>query len=84
MVKISYNKLWKLLIDKNLKKVQLKEKAKISGYNIGRLTRGENVTVDVLAKICIALDCGFDDIIEVVDKEIDDKTNDWPFWYDKL
>ena len=41
--------------------------AQISGYNIGRLTRNENVTVDVLAKICIALDCGFDDIVEIMD-----------------
>lgn len=73
MVKVSYNKLWKMLIDKKLKKVQLKEMAGISGYNIGRLTRDENVTVDVLAKICIALKCGFDDIVEVLDKDIPQK-----------
>lgn len=76
MVKVSYNKLWKLLIDKNLKKIQLKKMAKISGYNIGRMTRGENVTVDVLARICIALGCGFDDIVEVIDTEIPEKSND--------
>ena len=76
MVKVSYNKLWKLLIDKNLKKIQLKNMAKISGYNIGRMTRNENVTVDVLARICIALDCGFDDIVEVIDTEIPEKSND--------
>lgn len=70
MVEISYNKLWKLLIDRNLKKVELKEMAKISGYNIGRLTRNENVTVDVLAHICMALNCGFDDIIEITSTEI--------------
>ncbi len=49
------------------------EKAQISGYNIDRLTRNENVTVDVLARICIALDCGFDDIVEIVDTDIKDK-----------
>ena len=76
MVKVSYNKLWKMLIDKSLKKVQLKEMAQISGYNIGRLTRNENVTVDVLAKICIALDCGFDDIVEIVGTKIPEKSND--------
>lgn len=70
MVEVSYNRLWKLLIDKGMKKVELKEAAKISGYNIGKLTRHENVTVDVLARICLALDCGFDDIIEVIGKEI--------------
>ena len=43
MQKVSYKRLWKLLIDKGMKKVQLKEKAQISGYNIGRLTRDENV-----------------------------------------
>ena len=72
MLKVSYNKLWKLLIDKKMKKIELKKAAKISGYNIGRLTRDENVTVDVLARICIALNCGFDDIVEVIDKEISD------------
>ena len=44
MQKVSYKRLWKLLIDKGMKKVQLKEKAQISGYNIGRLTRDENVS----------------------------------------
>ena len=72
MLKVSYNKLWKLLIDKKMKKIELKKTAKISGSNIGRLTRDENVTVDVLARICIALNCGFDDIVEVIDKEISD------------
>ena len=53
-----------------MKKVQLKEKAQISGYNIGRLTRDENVTMDVLVKVCVALDCTFDDIAEIVDVEV--------------
>ena len=56
-----------------LEKVQLKEMAEISGYHIGRLTRNENVTVDVLAKICVALHCGFDDIVEVTDNDISAK-----------
>lgn len=68
--KVSYKRLWKLLIDKGMKKVQLKEKAQISGYNIGRLTRDENVTMDVLVKVCVALDCTFDDIAEIVDVEV--------------
>ena len=70
MQKVSYKRLWKLLIDKGMKKVQLKEKAQISGYNIGRLTRDENVTMDVLVKICVALDCTFDDVVEIIGTEI--------------
>lgn len=73
MVKVSYNKLWKLLIDKNLKKVQLEKMAKISEYHIGRMTRCENVSVDVLARVCVALDCGFDDIIEIVNRKTPEK-----------
>lgn len=76
MVKISYNKLWKLLIDKNLKKVNLVDMANISEYHIGRMTRCENVTVDVLARVCVALDCGFDDIIEIVDRDLPEKSKD--------
>ncbi len=72
MVEVNYRKLWKLLIDKNMKKVELKRLAKISGYNIGRLTRNENVTVDVLAHICLALNCGFDDVVEITDIDIPD------------
>lgn len=56
-----------------MKKIQLKEKAKISGYNIAKLTNNENVSSDVLARICLALDCGVDDIMEIIDTEIPEK-----------
>ena len=69
----SYKKLWKLLIDKDMKKIQLKEKAKISGYNIAKLTNNENVSSDVLARVCLALECGVDDIMEIIDTEVPDK-----------
>lgn len=62
---VSYNKLWKLLIDKNMKKKDLGEAARISNSLIAKLGRNENVTVEVLAKICAALDCGMDDIMEL-------------------
>ena len=62
---VSYNKLWKLLIDKNMKKKDLREAAGISNSLIAKLGRNENVTVEVLAKICSALDCGMDDIMEL-------------------
>ena len=64
-----YKKLWKLLIDKDLKKKDLAKIANISNYTVTKLTRGENVTIDVLGKICKALDCGVEDIMEFVAEE---------------
>lgn len=66
-MKISYKRLWKLLIDRNLKKKDLKESADISGYTLARMKKGENVNTETLAKICKALNCGFDDILEIQD-----------------
>lgn len=67
---VSYNKLWKLLIDKNMKKKELGEAAGISNSLIAKLRKNENVTVEVLVKICAALDCQINDIIELIpDKE---------------
>jgi len=63
---VSYKKLFKLMIDKDLKKKDLKNATGISYSTIGKLENGENVTVDVLEKICTALDCSFDDISEIV------------------
>ena len=63
---ISYKKLWKLLIDKDLKKVDLKQKSGLSSSTIAKLTKGENVSTAVLAKICNALDCDISDIMEMV------------------
>lgn len=65
-MKISYNKLWKLLIDKNMKKKDLQEKAEISSASIAKLGKGENITTDVLLKICETLDCTLDDIMETI------------------
>lgn len=62
----SYNKLWKLLIDKNMNKKELREKSGISTTSMAKLGKGENVTTDVLLKICKALDCDISDIMEVV------------------
>lgn len=64
-MKISYKKLWKLLIDKDWKKKDLEEKAQISHYTMNKLAHGDNVTTDTLAKICKALDCKLDDIMEI-------------------
>lgn len=64
---ISYKKLWKLLIDKDLKKVDLKKMACLSSSTIAKLTKGENVNTTVLTKICNALSCDFADIMEMVE-----------------
>lgn len=63
---VSYKKLWKMLIDKDIKKSQLAKMADLSRYTIQKLNRNENVNTDTLTKICKALDCGFDDIMEIV------------------
>lgn len=64
---ISYKKLWKLLIDKDLKKSQLTTMAGLSSYVIKKLNHNENVNAETLAKICKALDCTFDDIMEITE-----------------
>ena len=63
---VSYKRLWKLLIDKDLKKKDLAKKANISSYTINKLNRGDNVNTETLEKICGALECTFDDILEIV------------------
>lgn len=66
-MKVSYKKLWKLLIDKNLKKKDLREKTGLSTVSMAKLSKDENVTTDVLVKICNALSCNISDIMEVVE-----------------
>lgn len=65
---ISYKKMWKLLIDRDLKKKDLISMAGISGYTLSKLNNGETVTTETLAKICKALNCTFDDIMEMSEK----------------
>jgi len=62
---ISYNKLWKLLIDKGMNKQELKTMAGVSTASIAKLGKGENITTDVLLKICKALNCDITDIMEI-------------------
>lgn len=62
---ISYNKLWKLLIDRGMKKKELQEASGISAASIAKLGRNGNVTTDILLKICGALHCDISDIMEV-------------------
>lgn len=63
---ISYNKLWKLLIDRNMKKKDLQEASGLSAASIAKLGRNGNVTVEVLVKVCQALNCDIGDICEII------------------
>ena len=65
-VSVSYNKLWKLMIDKNINKTRLREEAGISSNAMSKLGRNESVRVDVLVKICNHLGCTMDDIMEII------------------
>lgn len=62
----SYKRLWKLLIDKDLKKKDLCEMASISSYTISKMNRGDNITTDVLVRICKALNCSIEEIMEII------------------
>lgn len=71
---ISYNKLWKLLIDKNMKKKDLQRLSGVSSATISKLGRNENVNTEILQKICAALNCDICDVMEFVpDKIMEDK-----------
>lgn len=66
MMRISYNKLWKMLIDKGMKKSDLKEKVGISSASLAKLGKGDNITTDVLLRICEVMDCHIEDILETI------------------
>lgn len=70
-MKMSYNKLWKLLIDKQMKKSDLRKEAGISSSSLAKLGKDENVTTEVLVKVCNALKCDVGDIMEFVSDEGD-------------
>ncbi|MCI8358108.1 helix-turn-helix transcriptional regulator [uncultured Phocaeicola sp.] len=74
-MKMSYNKLWKLLIDKQMKKSDLRKKAGISSSSLAKLTKDENVTTEVLTKICRELKCDVADIMEFIPDEEEKKEN---------
>ena len=64
MARISCNKLWKMLIDKNMKKSDLREKAGISSASLAKLGKGDNITTDVLLRIWEVMDCHIENILE--------------------
>ncbi len=66
---VNYNKLWKLLIDKNMNKSDLRGAVKTSPNTIAKLGKNEPVSLDVLLRICKVLECDIGDIMEVVEKQ---------------
>ena len=72
---ISYNRLFKLMIDKGIKKTELAKMADISQTTLAKLSKNQYVSMDVLVRICDSLDCTFDEIIELV-KVAGDETTD--------
>ena len=62
---ISYDKLWKMLIDKKMTKNALRLQAEMSSSTMAKMSKNETVSMDVLLRICKVLDCEFDDIIEI-------------------
>ena len=68
-MRFSYNRLWKLLIDKGINKQELKRISGVSSASMAKLGKGQNVTTDVLLRICTALDCTVGDIMEIIPDE---------------
>ena len=68
-MQISYKKLWKLLIDRDMLKKDLAAKAEISSTSIAKLSKNENVNTEILRKICSALNCDISDIMEMVEEK---------------
>ena len=70
-MKLSYNKLWKLLIDKGMTKTEMRLKADISTTTLAKLGKNETVSMEVLLKICKVLECNVGDIMDVINEEKD-------------
>ena len=73
-MKISYNKLWKMLIDRKMNKTDLREKTKMGSNTMAKLGRDETISMDVMLRICDVLHCDVGDIMEVVLPDNPDET----------
>ena len=65
--KISYSKLWKILIDRGMKKKDLISNSKISSSSMAKMSKNKPVSMDVLVKICSFLNCNFGDVVDLID-----------------
>lgn len=64
-VKITYKPLWKLLIDRGMSKTVLRKKTQIAPSTFTKMNNDQQVSLDILARICMELNCGFDDIVQI-------------------
>lgn len=64
-IKITYKPLWKLLIDRGMTKTELRKKTQIAPSTFTKMNNGQHVSLDILARICKELECGFDDVVEI-------------------
>lgn len=71
-MRITYKKLWKILIDRDMNKQDLKKISGISSASVAKLGKGENITTEVLLRICTALQCDIGDIMEIVEDDADE------------
>ena len=71
---VSFNKLWKLLIDKNTTRTKLRTEAKVSSNAMAKLGKNESVQLEVLVRICNHLGCTLDDIVEILPDESEEKS----------
>jgi len=69
----SYNKLWKMLIDRKMTKTAMRKQSGISTNMLAKMGRDEPVSMETLAKICTTLNCGLDDIVDITDDKTGDK-----------
>ena len=67
---ITYKKLFKLLIDRDMNRQDLKKKCGVSSASVAKLGKGENITTDVLVRICTGLNCKLEDIMELVEDDV--------------
>lgn len=70
---VSYKRLFKLLIDRDMKKKDFRELTGLSGNTVSKLANNENVTMEVIDRICTKMECGVDDILEIIPNECTDK-----------
>ena len=65
-IKISYKPLWRMLVERDMTKVDLRKKTKIAPSTFTKMSNNEQVSLDILARICLELECGFDDVVEII------------------
>lgn len=70
-IKITYKPLWKLLIDREMSKTDLRKKTQIAPSTFTKMNNDQQVSLDILARICVELNCGFDDIVQIESEKMD-------------